>query len=178
MSTTFIFILGGTTMTKERANIDEQLLSTQRAYESLAARKRHGCMHKPSNRGQLIPLKEFKGYVKNKDKYPESTGICTACHTLFDMGVYETEELDSFLFMALSMIEQVKNLTNMTDDDWEEINRVYEAYDVYANFITYYSDMLKKLREGEGKRKKRNNNENEVGNIGFGVTRNMYKRNF
>lgn len=164
-------------MTKERANIDEQLLNTQREYESLATRKRRQCMHKPSNRGQMMALKNYKGYVKDKDKYPDSTAICTACHTKFDMNTYTPEELDSFLFMALSMAEQVKNLTNMTDEDWEALHQVYEAYDVYEHFVKYYSSMLEKLSKGEGKRKNNNNNKN-VGNIGFGVTRNMYKRNF
>lgn len=130
--------------------IDDELKSQERVYTHLIESRKRTCNHRASNKGQIIPVHRSKVNISGKDELPESTVICTRCNRYFERDSFKAEEIESALYMLTSMAEQVKLVSNLTEEDKVTLEEYYNSLDRIRGFETYYLNMIEKIGDGNG----------------------------
>lgn len=143
---------------REVRNYENDIHSAIRNLTALKEKRKHECNHKACSQGKLIYLHDSNVNFPNKKEMPKSTVVCTRCEKVFEEEYYEDEEVESGIYMLESMAEQVKFISNLTKEDQDAIASYYDAIDTIKNFSVYYSNMVKKLRNGNDNKKSKNRN--------------------
>lgn len=143
----------------------KELESLKRNMLMLTEEKQHKCMHKPQTDGRVVEVHNSDVNIPKKDKYPESSVVCTNCYKIFEMNSFTVNQLDTCMFTLGSMIEQIKVLAALNDEDMEDIESGYTALEHLETLKNFYADIIKKLTSGG------NNNNNRQksskGHIGY-----------
>ena len=157
------------TMTN-RNSAGENIREKQRELKTAIRYSQRQCDHKNKMGPRLVnvhdPDNDF--YIKDKHKLSDTTVVCKECHEIFEMVAYDPEEIDKAVRTLSSMLNQIKVLANLSDNEYSDVVEMIELVDDKINgaLVPYYLGMLKKLN---GNDKRRNNNDNNqkgrVGNI-------------
>ena len=140
-------------MANNQQNYEEQIKKGMKNLQMLQESRKRECTHKPSVGAKVIPIHESNKHVPNKKELPESTVICTRCDAYFEATSYSAKELESALYMLTSVAHQIKLNANLSEEDKAELEKYFEALDVVAGFVPYYTNMVDKLSNGGGNRK-------------------------
>lgn len=124
---------------------------------------RRTCRHKPGQNCQVMSVHNYKGHVPDKDKLPETTAICTKCSALFESESYSRDETSSGIYMLNSILQQIKMVANLTDEDMNMIMEGFGALDKLSTIMTYYHNMVDKVAGGDKGNGGRRNNKGHIG---------------
>jgi hypothetical protein len=145
------------------ADYSAQISQGMKTVQHLQEQHRRDCNHKPQGNRRVIPVQDWKGYLPDKDKLPESTAYCTGCGAVFEADSYKRDETSSGLYMFTSMLHQIKMVANLSDEDKQMIQKGFEALDTLAIVTTYYDNMVEKLGSNKGNKRNRSNNKGHIG---------------
>lgn len=120
--------------------------------------------HKNKNGACLESVHSTNQYIKDKGKLGPDAVICKECGEIFDMTAYKEHEVEAGIMMFKSMLNQIKVLGNLADDEYEDIVSVLEFVDTKlgGTLAPYYLSMIKRLSNGD----KRRNDSTQKGRIG------------
>lgn len=155
-------------------------------HEQREFRKRHA--HKNSKYPCIKPIRESRMTfdIKPWYKYQTANGgtdikdticVCDDCGEIMDMSQFSATELQEAIFKLRSMLDQIKILCNLNDEEYELLVRDgFGSIDNMTQFADYYSKMIADL----GNNKKGNGGgHNRSSKGGFGINKAMFNtRNY
>lgn len=150
-----------------RNNAGEHIRMKKRELQSAIRYTQRECDHKNRTGPRLVNVHEATDvYVKDRNKMSEDTVVCKECGEIFEMTAFKAEEVDEAVAMLKSMLNQIKVLANLNDEEYKEIVELIKMIDdkIDGSLVPYYMGMIKRLTD-DGKRRDRNNG-NQKGRVG------------
>lgn len=127
------------------------------------------CEHH-SDREYWVKAYNNKNFRRGDNQYPDTTLQCEECGKIFDGDSFSKDTTSESIWVVESMLEQIKVMGNLNEDQLDEIVAMSEAIDTIKNMETYYHDLDKKS-DRDNRNKKRNNGNHKSS---IGVTQSMF----
>ena len=102
-------------------NIREEINKRRRELGEYERQAKNECNHKDSRGSFLIPLSEFDGFIKDRNKYDDYDMICTDCGEIVSFRTFTPSEISFAVGTIRSMANQLKVLGNLTETEYEQI---------------------------------------------------------
>ena len=128
------------------------------------------CEHHSDREYWFKPLNASKNFKFGNAQYPESTLHCEECGKNFDGDSFSKERTADALWVMESLLEQLKVMGNLNDDQLEEVVSMIEALETMKLMEIYYHDLDKKS-ERDTRSKKRGGSGHKTS---IGVTQSMF----
>lgn len=156
------------TSNRNNQNPSETIRVKKRELQNAIRYSQRECDHKNKTGPRLVNVhsSENNVYIKDKNKLSPDTVICKECGEIFEMTAYRTEEIEDAVKTLSSMLNQIKVLANLSDQEFMEIVELIKLVDdkISGSLVPYYDGMIKRL---SGNDKRRNNNDgNQKGRVG------------
>ena len=136
----------------EKMSIMEQLNEKRRETAALERQRMLECDH-VGGKG-IIPLDQYDGVVRNREKYPKTTVIHPDCGTIFDAKAFSKEDMEAAIFTLSSACHQIKMMTgsNMKEKNKENLIMIMESIEyLKTDLVPYYNSMVKALAKNNEK---------------------------
>ena len=157
-------------------NIRDEINKRRRELGEYERQAKNECNHKDSRGSFLIPLSEFDGFIKDRNKYDDYDMICTDCGEIVSFRTFTPSEISFAVGTIRSMANQLKVLGNLTETEYEQIVDIMNITDGFNSaFVPFYNHSMKKLIGGKGKNNS-NNNGPRKGKMGKAVTSQSFNR--
>lgn len=123
--------------------------------------------HKNKHGACLESVHQTKQYIKDKGKLGPDAVICKECGEIFEMTAYTESEVEAGIMMFKSMLNQIKVLANLQDEEYADIVSVLEFVDTKlgGTLAPYYLNMIKRLGDNNNRRKD-TNQKGRIGGLG------------
>lgn len=150
-------------MAEQATNYNEQIRQGMIGIARLKEKHMRECDHKANNKGRVMGLHDSKVKYPGKDKMPATTAVCTRCERVFESESFTQDETATMLYNLQSIAEQIKLNANLSKEDWEDMQKYYDALDVVTDMMKYYNSMVEKMAQGGGNKKHKTNNKGHMG---------------
>ena len=126
------------------------------------------CEHHSNIEYWIEPLNKSKHFRSGDDSYPDSTFTCQECNKIFDGASFDKEETSDAIWVIEGMLEQIKLMGNLDDDQLEEIIKIIEAVETIKDMENFYHYLDKKSDHDKrsDNRNRSRNNRNHKSSIG------------
>lgn len=156
--------------------IREEIMKRRRELGEFERQAKNECNHKDNHGSSLVPVSEYDGFIKDRNKYDDYDMICTDCGEIVSFRTYTDSEVDFAVSTIRSMANQLKVLANLSDTEYEQIVDIMNITDGFNSaFVPFYKHSMKKLL-GNNNQKKNNNNGPRKGRMGKAVTSSSFNR--
>lgn len=155
----------------EKRSVVEELRARERDVAALKRQRALECDH--TSKGGVVPISQYKGFIRDANKYPATTVIHPDCGAIFDSEAFTKEKVFNAVFTLESMCHQIKLLTgaNMKDKNREDLEMQQEYIEYLNNsLVPYYNSMVDALSSSNKNQQRRS--ERKIG--GMGISSNLF----
>lgn len=157
-------------------SVREEIIKRRRELGEFERQAKNECNHKDNHGSTLVPVSEYDGFIKDRNKYDEFDMICTDCGEIVSFRTFTPSEIEFSISTIRSMGNQLKVLGNLSDTEYEQIVDIMNITDGFnAAFVPFYNHSMKKLL-GNNQKNKNNNNGSRKGRMGKAVTSQSFNR--
>lgn len=147
-----------------------ELEQIRRTFRKRQLEHQRSCEHHSDREYWFEPLSHSKNFRRGDESYPDSTFICTECNKIFDGASFTKEETSDAIWVIEGMLEQIKVMGNLDDEQLEETVAMISALDTIKNMESFYHDLDKKSdRDNRNRRRNGGNHKSSIG-----VTQSMF----
>ena len=160
----------------ERNSVKEEILKRRRELGEFERQAKNECNHKDNHGSTLVPVSEYEGFIKDRNKYDDYDMICTDCGEIVNFRKFTPAEVEFSISTIRSMANQLKVLANLTDTEYEQIVDIMNITDGFnAAFVPFYNHSMKKLL-GNNNRNRNNNNGPKKGRMSKALTSQSFNK--
>lgn len=155
---------------KGNSNTLDELRESEKRVAHLKRLRNLECNH--TSRGGVVLLKEYNGFVRNAEKYPENAVIHPDCGAIFDATAFTKDQVSETFFRLESMCQQIKMLTaeSLSEKNKEDLIKMMEYIEyLQGNLGPYYNSMVEALTKDKAKQAR---SDRKFG--GIGVSANLF----
>ena len=118
-------------------SFDQNIKKYEQALAAARAAKRTHCFHNGVSGAKLIPVSESKLSHKDKERYSNTTYVCSECGEVIETAPFSPEDIRKMMFNQRSMLGQIRIVAGAKFDesDKKELDVAFESLDYLDNLF-------------------------------------------